>query len=163
MSFIMGVMSRDSGGSMGKAEATDRTTEQLLAGGFIRAGAWHRHATSGSIEFRGDDLLPPSPGVYAYAIKGVVHYVGSAQRGLRGRLRRYEITKTMRTSVRVRKEILKFLIKGGEVEVFTIVPPSETIRGLPVDMVAGLEEGLIKAWRPEWNRRGKGKSKKKSS
>ena len=132
-------------------------TDQLMKGGFVRSGAWHRDETSGSIRFVGEKPLPREAGVYAYAIVGVVHYVGSAQRGLRNRLRHYEIAKTLRTAHRIRQEVLAVLADGREVEVFTIVPPPETVNGLPVDMVLGLEEGLIRSWRPIWNRRGMGK------
>jgi hypothetical protein len=73
------------------------------------------------------------------------------------RLRHYEIAKTLRTASRIRQEVLAVLADGREVEVFTIVPPPETVNGLPVDMVLGLEEGLIRSWRPVWNRRGMGR------
>jgi hypothetical protein len=132
-------------------------TDQLIRGGFVRAGAWHRDEASASIRFVGEKPLPREAGVYAYAISGVVHYVGSAQRGLRNRLRHYEIAKTLRTASRIRKEVLAVLADWREVDVFTIVPPPETVNGLPVDMVLGLEEGLIRSWRPIWNRRGMGK------
>lgn len=135
-------------------------TDQLLAGGFARAGVWKRDDATGSIRFEGTEALPGEPGVYAYAVNGVVHYVGSAQRGLRGRLRRYEITKTLRTSHRVRQEILTLLAALAadiDVEVFTVVPPPVALPGgLPFDSVAGLEEGLIRSWRPKWNVRGMG-------
>jgi hypothetical protein len=131
-------------------------TEQLVEGGFVRAGAWHLDQESGAIRFVGDEQLPRQAGVYAYAVGGVVHYVGSAQRGLRNRLRHYEIAKTLRTAHRIRQEILALLAAGQEVEVFTIVPPPVIVKGLPVDMVLGLEEGLIRSWRPVWNRRGIG-------
>jgi Uri superfamily endonuclease len=41
-------------------------------------------------------------GVYAYVVDGVVYYVGSAQRGLHTRFRRYVTSQTMRTSIRIR-------------------------------------------------------------
>jgi hypothetical protein len=134
-----------------------RSVEQLIEGGFTHVGAWHRDETSGSIRFVGEKPLPREPGVYAYAVDGVVHYVGSAQRGLRNRLRHYEIAKTLRTAHRIRQEVLSVLADGRAVEIFTIVPPPQTVNGLPVDMVSGLEEGLIRSWRPDWNRRGMGK------
>ena len=127
-------------------------TAQLLAGGFTRAGVWRVHETEGFIRFDGDEPLPKAAGVYAYAVGGVVSYVGSAQRGLRKRLRHYEIAKTLRTAHRVRQEILTLLASGHEVEVFVIVTSPMTLNGLPVDGVAGLEEGLIRSWRPVWNR-----------
>ena len=138
---------------MSEASQPSLTTAKLEAGGFRRAGTWHRDEVSGSIRFEGSEALPRQPGVYAYAVGGVVHYVGSAQHGIHGRLRHYEIAKTMRTAYRVRQEILALLVVGQEVEVFVIVPEPMTLHGLPVDTVAGLEEGLIRFWRPFWNRR----------
>jgi hypothetical protein len=41
-------------------------------------GLGTRDDTSGSIRFVGDQPLPREPGVYAYAVEGIVHYVGSA-------------------------------------------------------------------------------------
>jgi hypothetical protein len=35
--------------------------------------------------------------------------------------------------------------------------------GIPVDMVAGIEEGLIRQFDPEWNVRGRGKRRPKAS
>ncbi len=142
---------------METSEPTAPNTAQLVAGGFTRAGVWRVHETEGFIRFEGDRPLPAEPGVYAYAVTGVVRYVGSAQRGLRRRLRHYEIAKTLRTAHRIRREILALLAEDREVEVFTIVPPPMTLNGiLPVDVVAGLEEGLIRSWQPIWNRRGMG-------
>jgi hypothetical protein len=52
---------------------------------------------------------------------------------------------------------LTVLATGAEVEVLTIVPPAMMLPGgLPFDSVAGLEEGLIRSWRPIWNRCGMG-------
>jgi hypothetical protein len=100
----------------------------LIAAGFMRAGVWRRDEVSGSVRFDGEAALPREPGVYAYAVAGEVRYVGSAQRGLRRRLRHYEI----------------------------VPEPLSLKSGLPVDAVAGLEEGLIRSLRPAWNRRGMG-------
>ena len=142
---------------MATSEPTAPNTAQLIDGGFTRAGVWRAHDIEGFIRFEGDQPLPKEPGVYAYAVGGVVRYVGSAQRGLSRRLRHYEIATTLRTAHRIRQEILALLAGGHEVEVFTIVPaPMMHSSGLPIDVVAGLEEGLIRSWRPVWNRRGMG-------
>ena len=135
-------------------DPSSSNVERLLAAGFRRTGAWR--LVSGAFRLPGLDTLPREPGVYAYAIDGKIHYVGSAQRGLRARLRHYEIAKTLRTVHRVRQEIMNLLAAGHEVEVFTFVPKRLYWRGLPVDMVAGLEEGLIRELRPVWNVRGLG-------
>ena len=92
-----------------------QTTAELIAGGFVRAGSWHRDEASGSIRFQGDNPLPREPGVYAYAVAGIVRYVGSAQRGLRRRLRHYEIAEDAPDGHRIRTEILALLVAGGEV------------------------------------------------
>jgi hypothetical protein len=131
--------------------------EHLIAGGFRRAGVWRRDEATGSIRFDGKEPLPRTAGVYAYVVDHEVRYIGSAQRGLRTRLRHYEIAKTLRTAHRIRQEILALAATGHEVEIFTIVPPPMLLGNvLPIDTVAGLEEGLIRSIRPIWNRRGMG-------
>jgi len=106
-----------------------------------------------------DFIAEREPGVYAYAVDGIVHYVGSAQRGLHGRFRRYAITRTMRTSKRVRDEILGLLAARRVVEIYTLIPPAFDWQGLPVDLIAGIEEGLIRQLRPTWNVRSNRRTK----
>ena len=98
--------------------------DQPIKGGFVRAGAWQRGEASGLISLMGDKPLPREAAVYAYAVSGVVRYVGSAQRGARNRLRHYEIAKTLRTAHRIRQEVLTVLAAGGEVKVFAIAASS---------------------------------------
>lgn len=132
--------------------------EWLEAGGFIRAGAWRLNEDHSRAAFHGD--APSEAGVYAYLVDGVISYVGSAQRGLARRLRRYVLADNKRTSMRVRQEIEKQLQDGRAVDVFTIVPEHMTHNGLPIDPVVGLEEGLIRFVKPEWNLRGLGRTTK---
>lgn len=125
----------------------------LTAAGFRKAGHW---IATDAANRQGMDVDAPCPrdaGVYAFVVAGTVRYVGSAQRGLHSRFRRYATTSTMRTSARVRDEILACLAQGQAVEIYTLIPPSFTWNGLPVDLVAGIEEGLIREMRPAWNRR----------
>ena len=107
--------------------------------------------------------VPKQPGVYAFAVNGKVHYVGSAQRGLAKRLRRYEITQTRLTAFRIRGLIRERLKAGARVAVLTIVPRPMQRKGLPVDPIAGLEEGLIREMQPKWNKRGLGATRKKAT
>jgi hypothetical protein len=53
--------------------ATAPNTDQLIAGGFARVGVWKRDDATGSIRFEGAESVPRKPGVYAYAVGGVVH------------------------------------------------------------------------------------------
>lgn len=98
--------------------------------------------------------------MYAFLVDGVISYVGSAQIGIRIRLRRYVLADNKRTSMRVRQTIEQNLRKGRSVEAFTVVPAPITWRGLPIDPVVGLEEGLIRFVKPEWNLRGLGRTGK---
>ena len=133
------------------AAAVEPTAAALEAGGFARVGAWRLTAAGDGIVLDGE--AERLAGVYAYVVDGRVHYIGSAQRVLHNRFRRYITSQTMRTSMRVRGEIIACLTQGNIVEIFALVPPKLSWRGLPVDLVAGLEEGLIRSMRPSWNRR----------
>ncbi|RYF23669.1 MAG: hypothetical protein EOO77_01695 [Oxalobacteraceae bacterium] len=62
--------------------------------------------------------------------------------------------------MRVRQAIEAELRAGRTVEVFTIVPEPINCRGLPIDPVVGLEEGLIRFVKPDWNLRGLGRTGK---
>jgi hypothetical protein len=127
------------------------TLDSLIEAGFQRVGTWRATTRDRGMEL--DFVSDRAPGVYAYAVDGVIHYIGSAQRGLHSRFRRYAITTTLRTSARIRSEILDCLARGQTVEIYTLCPPSTSWRGLPVDLIAGIEEGLIRHMRPAWNRR----------
>jgi hypothetical protein len=129
---------------------------RLIAGGFALTGRWELNAPF--VRLIGKP--PVQPGVYAYAVDGIVHYVGSAQGGLAKRLRQYEYRMRLRATTR-RGQITEALKSGLEVAVLTIVFP-EPLRwnGLPVDLIAGLEEGLIREWQPLWNVRGLGALRK---
>jgi len=129
----------------------------LIARGFDLSGRWELD-TASRARFIGE--APKERGVYAFAVDGNVCYVGSTQH-IAKRLRRYESTDirrkefrgTRRTAFPVMGLIIKALKGGSEVEVLTIVPGSMRRKGLPVDLSAGIEKGLIRELRPECNRR----------
>ena len=127
----------------------------LKKSGFSRIGIWEPDEGEGHIRCSAN--VEPKPAVYAYLVDGKIKYVGSAQRGLRARFRSYARTKQLRTAYRIRQEILKAHKSNQEVEIFILMPPPEYFwKGLPVDLIAGIEEGIIRTYRPDWNRRGKG-------
>lgn len=131
----------------------ERDLASLISAGFVRFGTWKVSVNPATQGIELDFVCSPDPGIYAFVVDGEVHYVGSAQRGLRGRMRRYARTQTMRTSARVRAEILACLSAGKVVEIYFLSPPDQKWHGLPVNMIAGLEEGLIRWLCPAWNRR----------
>lgn len=137
---------------------TENHKAWLRTGGFVQVGDWRLNEDRSRAVFHGD--APKEAGVYAYLVDGVISYVGSAQRGLKRRLRHYVLADNKRTSMRVREAITVKLLAGHAVEVFTIVPEPMEHKGLPIDAVVGLEEGLIRFVRPEWNLRGLGRTGK---
>lgn len=131
----------------------------LTTGGFQEAGYWELDL-DGRPRLTGQ--APIEPGVYAFIVNDMICYVGAAQRGLRARLHRYANLKNRGTvAVRIRKLIAGQLRLGGEVKVLAIVAPRTVPwEGLPVNLIAGLEEGLIRETQPAWNLRGLGALRK---
>ena len=137
-------------------QTTAPTASALVAGGFARTGVWVMAESSGFIRLVTETPVSHEPGVYAFIVEEDVRYIGSAQRGLHRRFRQYEISKTLMTTHRVRQEILAVLSSSHEVAVLTMVPAPMTLdSGLPLDSVVGLEAGLIRAFQPAWNLRGR--------
>jgi hypothetical protein len=127
--------------------------DTLTTAGFERFGEWQHGAEHGPHGVGWGFPCPAIPGVYAFVVDGAVMYVGSAQRGLRTRLRQYTGSTTLKTAARIRAEIIAALSAGCTVEVYSLTPPQIEWHGLPVDLVAGIEEGLIRKLRPAWNQR----------
>jgi hypothetical protein len=123
--------------------------EALLAAGFRHIGEWR--ATSDG-EFELTAPAPPVPGVYAFIVDDWVRYVGLTQTGLRTRMGHYRRGHhRQRTSARVKVLISAALAKGKQVKVLVATPEPLSWNGLPVNTAAGLESGLIRLIRPEWN------------
>jgi len=127
---------------------------RLIDAGFIRIGQW----TSISDEaFEQDYIVPADAGVYAFVVDGIIRYIGLTQRSLRGRMAHYVRGHArQRTSARVKGLILTALNAGSHVEVLIATPEATTWNGLPVLTAPGLEAGLIRMIRPEWNMQGLG-------
>jgi hypothetical protein len=115
----------------------------------------------GDCSLIGDDAFGYSakasaePGVYAFAVDGWVRYVGLTRGALRTRLGHYvRGHKGQKTSAHIKGRILETLRAGQPVQVLVATPPAFEWNGLPVDGAAGLETGLIRLIKPEWNRQG---------
>ncbi len=126
--------------------------ERLTASGFSLSARWKLQANS-RVRLIGEP--PKQPGVYAFAVDGEVCYVGKTQKGIANRLRNYEIVKNKkRQGFHIKTLVGKALKSGSEVTVLTIVSLKPIPwRGLPVDLIAGLEVGLIRELQPKWNLR----------
>ncbi len=100
-------------------------------------------------------LAPSEAGVYAFAVNGFIKYVGLTRFGLRTRLGHYVYGHAAQaTSARIKGLILEALNASSEVQVLVARPPQLEWNGLPVDGPAGLETGLIRLIKPEWNQQG---------
>ena len=137
---------------------TSSSLTKLVAAGFVRAGIWRG----------GEDIhhyVPDQPGVYVFVVQGKIMYVGLSKGSLekttlRSRIRNYQQKQHNGSSKRpVHLAITELHKAKGKIEVFTLVPDlsEQQIKwkGLPIDLVAGLEAGLIDKFDPEWNIRGR--------
>jgi hypothetical protein len=126
--------------------------EQLKEAGFVEVGQWKLGA-EGQLVLQGTP--PRVPAVYVHLVDDQVHYVGSAKRSVARRMRSYEISRRMRTAGYVRNLIGQRLGSGSRVATYILIP-NEPLqwRGLPVDPILGIEQGLIEIVCPPWNRRG---------
>ena len=133
--------------------------KRLTASGFALSARWELR---GKLRVQLSDKPPKQPGVYAFAVDGEVCYVGSAKHGIAKRLRRLEINKDKKSlAYRLRTLIRKALKSGSEVTVltFVVLKPIQW-KGLPVDLILGIETGLIHELDPQWNLRERGASRK---
>jgi len=116
--------------------------------GFVRAGLWKEADTKNRVGFE-LALAFDKRAVYAFAVDGEVVYVGVCERdttNLRDRMRRYQSRQGGSTNRRISEKILAALIKGSEVTIWALSPLERpNYRGLPVDLVKGLENPLISA------------------
>ncbi len=128
------------------------SVQGLLDSGFRRASRWNLDP-SGKLALTKE--LSKDVGVYAFAIDGIVMYVGLATMGLSKRI--YFYTKpgiSQRTSLRLNKVMRKELKSASRIHVLVAHPKNSKWKGLPVHGAAGLELGLIKAYSLPWNMRG---------
>lgn len=130
------------------------SVDELLAGGFVYTGRW---CVSADGVLGVDRPLPQDVGVYAFALDGVVRYVGVATMGLAKRLYFYgHPGKSQKTSIRVGETIRREIARAGCVDVYVAMPPDLEWNGLPVHGAAGLELGLIRRYALPWNIRSAG-------
>lgn len=132
-------------------EVQDLTSwEVLVQSGFHDLGEW---LPRGDGEFELSAQVPAAPGVYAFVVDGWVRYVGLTQTGLRTRMSHYRRGHVrQKTSARVKGLIKAALAEGKQVRVLIAVPEEDSQwNGLPINIAAGLEAGLIRMIRPVWN------------
>jgi hypothetical protein len=133
-------------------EQPDRHWASLLKNGFTYSADWIV-STSGGIEL--DRQAPFEPGVYVFVEADQVVYIGTTRRRLSDRMADYRRGHAgQRTSARVRGLLLESLKKGYLLRVLFASPGETEWNGLPVEISAGLEAGLIARFKPIWNHKG---------
>ena len=143
---------------MATVSDTSTTTDigELLRVGFEEVGAWL---------LEGDTIKCQLPKhgeskkiLYAFVSGDQVLYVGKSVRSLAQRLNGYRNPgPTQRTNTKVHRKIKDVLRQGKEVKILVFAPSEDEIiyRGIPLNLAAGLEDGLIARLQPPWNDTGK--------
>jgi hypothetical protein len=128
----------------------DTTADVLLRSGFNMLGEWIAVDVA---NFQLSAKAPVESGVYAFTVDDVVVYIGLAQRGVRTRMGHYRRGHIrQKTSARIKALIAGTLAKGKQVKVLVALPSGPLDwNGLPVNIAAGLEVGLIRTIKPKWN------------
>jgi hypothetical protein len=139
---------------------TDSSVALLRAGGFQDGPHWPSGNDPDAFA-RFLSEIPTAPGVYAFIVNDQVHYLGKAQKqGIRNRLRKYTIAKSRGpTADRIRSGIAQALIAGHKVRVLYLTPATKSVwrDNLPINLIDGIEAGLIQELLPIWNMRGRGR------
>ena len=117
---------------------------ELIAAGFRRHETWTAAESGIAI-----DKAPAVPGVYVFMLASRPVYVGQTGH-LHHRFGNYRRGDKSRRRVKLLIEAA--LADGNEVSVLVATPGTSEWNGLPVDLVAGLESGLIRTMQPAWNK-----------
>jgi hypothetical protein len=136
----------------------NNSVEMLRAGGFQDGPFWPNDNDPNSYG-RLLAQIPAEPGVYAFTVGDKVRYIGKAQgRGIRNRFRKYTLAKSWgSTADRVRAGLSKALEEGKQVRVLYLKPSTKPLwrDRLPINLIEGIEAGLIQVLQPAWNMRGR--------
>ena len=138
--------------SPGMGSGPDRHWASLLKNGFSYGADWIMTAL-GQLEL--DRPAPDMPGVYVFVENDQVVYIGTTRRRLVDRMADYRRGhSSQRTSARIKLALLDSLAATNTLRVLFATPGETEWNGLPVEVAAGLEAGLIARLQPEWNRKG---------
>ena len=141
------------------------TREALELIGFAEVGAWTASGTTIAFKLGGkdtavSDVLVDTPNaLYAFVRGDEVQYVGKTTQGVRKRFAGYRNPGSgQATNIRCNARIKDALAKGDQVLVLVFTPISDLRYGdYDINLAAGLEDSLIKAFDPPWNGREKNK------
>lgn len=139
------------------------TKDTLLNVGFVDVARWLLSGEQLKCQLDGEHvaanrLLLEEPNVlYAFVQDEEVQYIGKTTRSVRKRFAGYQRPgRTQRTNVRCNRNIKEALKGGAEIRILVFAPISDLrYREYEINLAAGLEDSLIKAFDPPWNGREK--------
>lgn len=141
------------------------TAEDLLDLGFLDIGSWVLDGSGSGIGYRLDGRNPKVDGLlldevnslYAFVQDSHVVYIGKTARTLRERFQGYRRPgPSQSTNRRNNQNIRQALASGREVRILVFNPPSKLRFGsFEISIAAGIEDSLIAAFAPPWNRPGR--------
>jgi hypothetical protein len=127
---------------------------KLEAMGFRKVADWKIKA--GALECFLEDLSKAQNILYAFVSDGNVVYIGKTVRSLHQRMYGYRRPhSTQSTNIKGNRLILVALSSGSSVEIYAL-PDNGLLYygGFHVNLAAGLEDSLVNAIKPPWNKMG---------
>jgi len=133
---------------------TDAPLEQLKKVGFRRVGEWTLDAETLSCVL--EDVSSSRNVLYAFVEGETVLYIGKSVRSLKQRLSGYKRPgSSQRTNLKANSRIRAALGAERRIEVYAFADPGQlTHAGFRINLAAGLEDSLIDALKPAWNKAG---------
>jgi len=129
---------------------------KLIRVGFEAVGEWLLEG--GILRYRLSKYSEARKVLYAFVSNGRVLYVGKSVRTLAQRLDGYmKPGPTQSTNIKNHQHIQDMLRQGKEMKIFAFAPAEDEMvyRGIPLNLAAGLEDGLIAELQPLWNDTGR--------
>jgi hypothetical protein len=122
--------------------------------GFRRVGRWN--LTAGKLAYALDDCGLAGDVLYAFVSGQDVLYIGKTTQDLQRRMYGYQRPgPTQRTNIACNAKILEALSAQGAIDIYVFRDPEPRIHvGVPINLAAALEDGLIREFKPPWNKAG---------
>lgn len=128
--------------------------QRLETLGFKKVGVWQLHADR--IFSRLDDHAEVRNILYAFICEGKVAYIGKSARSLKSRLNGYQHPGISQfTNIEGNKRIREALMANKPVDIYALFDNGLLhYGGFYINLAAGLEDSLISAFKPAWNKLG---------
>ena len=143
---------------------SDRDVEVLLNLGFVDVGKWRLKDDAIAYELDGVDvsasevMLDAPNALYAFTRGDKVVYIGKTARSIRRRYAGYcKPGRTQATNQRCHSNIKAAIAKGDDIRILIFTPITHLrYSDFEINLAAGLEDSLIRDFKPPWNGRDRG-------